>query len=86
VRLTQSQLPQGPENNHVSNFLDDKDDIQSRPFSYLLVAGGEGEDGADGSNLFLKDETLPVTTGEGDRFFRFILVPVLVLPLKTKTM
>jgi hypothetical protein len=49
------------------------------------VAGGEGEDGADGSNLFLKDETLPVTTGEGDRFFRFILVPVLVLPLKKKT-
>ena len=34
------------------------------------------------SNRFLKEETLPVTTGEGERFRRLNLFPVPVLPLK----
>lgn len=41
---------------------------------------------ADGtfSNLLRKDETFPVTTGEGDLFLKFILVPVPVRPLNSK--
>ena len=35
-----------------------------------------------GSNLLLKEETLPVTTGEGERFLSVILVPVPDRPLK----
>ena len=37
---------------------------------------------AIGSNLLLKEETLPVTTGEGERFLSVILVPVPDRPLK----
>jgi hypothetical protein len=48
------------------------------------VAGVEGAGEEAGSNLERKDETLPVTTGEGERFFRFILVPVPVRPLQEK--
>jgi len=33
------------------------------------------------SNLFLYEDTFPVTTGEGDRLLRVTLVPVAVLPL-----
>ena len=35
------------------------------------------------SNLLRKDETFPVTTGEGERFRSVILVPVPDLPLKS---
>ena len=33
------------------------------------------------SNLLRKDETFPVTTGEGERFLKVILVPVPERPL-----
>ena len=33
-----------------------------------------------GSNLLRNEETFPVTTGEGERFLRVILVPVPDLP------
>ena len=36
----------------------------------------EGATLATGSNLLRKEETLPVTTGEGERFLSVILVPV----------
>ena len=36
----------------------------------------EGAALATGSNLLRKEETLPVTTGEGERFLSVILVPV----------
>ena len=36
------------------------------------------------SNLLRKEETFPVTTGEGDLFLKFILVPVPVRPLNNK--